>query len=334
MKKWMLIFLAFSLTLLFTSCQGYDISKILFIASVGIEKKDDKLEGYFYLPLSSDIGKTETTENKGQGEFAKTSGKTIPELFYNLGTSTSLVINYRHVSSIVLNEELLNEEFLVELMDFIKYSFEIDFNCYLFITKEKMDELYAFKNPNQESVLNSMLVSTSDVSSLFLVAPPIHFLEFVQRFYNQRNIILPLLDLAEIWTIEGEESKNFHAQSAVYYYKNNIKEVIKNESSPYFSKSTKFIDHIGKTPISFKNYKLKKEFKENLHLTVEFSYDIYQSEERPSAEEIKAFVQKRIMDYIHEFQELDPLDLEYNNKIHHSHCSYENMDLSISMNKN
>lgn len=332
-KIWILVFTCVSI-LLCGGCQGHDISKMLFIASVGIEKKEDQLFGYFYLPLSSDIGKTENTENKGKGEYAKTRGRTIPELFQNLQYSTSLQINFKHVSSIVLNENLLEKEFLEEMMDFIKYSFEIDFNCYIFVTKEKMDELFDFKNPNQESVLNSMLVSTSDVSSLFLVAPPIHFLEFVQRYFNQRTIILPLLDLEEIWTIESEPSKNFHAQSAVYYSKNKVKEVIRSESSPYFSKSTKFMDHMGKIPLSIKHYKMKQEYKDILYVKVEFECDVFLSEGQPSVQEIEEFVYNRIRSYIEEFQEVDPLDLEFNNKAYRTNCSYDTIDIQIKVRRN
>ncbi|MDE6655471.1 MAG: hypothetical protein K2J85_00600 [Anaeroplasmataceae bacterium] len=334
MKKWIcFIFISLSILLL-TSCKGYDISKFLFIASVGIEKKEDEYQGYFYLPLSSDIGKTETTENKGKGEYAKTSGKNIPELFYNLQNGTSMTMNLRHVSSIVLNEDLLNEEFIIELLDYIKYSLDIDFNCYVFVTKAKMEDLYDFQNPNEESVLNSLLVSTSDASDLFLVSPPIHFLKFTREFYKERSILLPLLDLEEIWTIDGEPVKNYYTQSAVYYYKGNVKEVVKNPSSPYFSTASQFIDQLEKTSISFKDYKLKTEFKEVLHLNVEFNYEIFKSDHTIKQEEIKAFVYKRIQSYLEEFEEIDPLNLEYFNSVYGSFCSYDKIDIQINVLRN
>ncbi|MDE6241065.1 MAG: hypothetical protein K2M08_01445 [Anaeroplasmataceae bacterium] len=327
------ILVIFNLILL-AGCNSYDISKILFIASIGIEKKEDGYQGYFYLPLSSDIGKTETTENKGKGEFAKTTGQNIPELFYNLQNSTSLVMNLKHVSSIVLNKELLNKEFIIELLDYIKFSLDIDFNCYLFITKEKMDELYNFQNPNQESVLNSLLVSTSDANSSFLVTPPIHFLKFTREFYKDRSILLPMLDLEEIWTIDSEPVKNFYAQSAIYYYKGNLKEVVKNSSSPYFSTTSHFIDQIEKTSICFKDYKYGLDFKEVLHLNVEFSYEIYKTEHFIQSEEIKAFVNNRIKTYILEYQEMDPLNIEYYNTVYGTSCSYDTIDIQIKILKN
>ncbi|MDE6660345.1 MAG: hypothetical protein K2J93_00790, partial [Anaeroplasmataceae bacterium] len=278
MKKIVCIFLILLNLVFLAGCNSYDISKILFIASVGIEKKEDEYQGYFYLPLSSDIGKTENTENNGKGEFAKTTGKSIPELFSNLQNSTSFVMNLKHVSSIVLNEELLNEEFIVDFLDYIKFSLDIDFNCYIFVTTEKMDELFDFQNPNQESVLISLLVSTNDVDTSFLATPPIHFLKFAREFYKDRSILLPMLSIEEIWTIDGKPVKNFHAQNAIYYYKGALKEVIKNPSSHYFSVTDEFIDEVEKTSICFKDYKYKLDFKEVLHLNVFFSYQLYKSE--------------------------------------------------------
>ncbi|MCM1131183.1 MAG: hypothetical protein NC310_06230 [Roseburia sp.] len=334
MKKILFFTSVFLCLILLSSCNSYDISKILFIASVGIEKKEDEYQGYFYLPLSSDIGKAENTENKGKGEFAKTSGKNIPELFYNLQNSTSFITNLKHVSSIVLNKELLNEEFIVDLLDYVKYSLDIDFNCYLFVTKAKMDELYDFQNPNQESVLNSLLVSTSDVDNSFLVSPPIHFLKFTREFYKDRSILIPMLDIEEIWTIEGEAVNNFHAQSAIYYYKGNLKEVVKNPSSPYFSTTTQFIDQIDKTSISFKNYKCNLEFKDVLHLKVEFSYELYRTQQGLQEEEIKAFVYNRIKSYLLDFQDIDPLNISYYNTLYDTNCSYDTINMEIKVLKN
>ncbi|MDE5856137.1 MAG: hypothetical protein K2H06_03725, partial [Anaeroplasmataceae bacterium] len=208
------------------------------------------------------------------------------------------------------------------------------FNCYVFITTEKMDELFDFQNPNQESVLNSLLVSTSDVDESFLVTPPVHFLKFAREFYKDRSILFPMLDLEEIWTIDSEPVKNFHAQSAIYYYKGALKEVVKNPSSPYFSSAKEFIDEIEKTSISFKDYKHSLEFKEVLHLNVEFSYKVYKSENQLQEEEIKAFVYNRIKTYILDYQDMDPLNIAYYNSVYNTACSYDTIDIQIKVLKN
>ena len=69
--------------LLFLSSCGIDISESLFIASIGFEMEEDEIKGYFYLPLSNDIGKSED-EGKGEGEFVKVGGENIEKVFNNV----------------------------------------------------------------------------------------------------------------------------------------------------------------------------------------------------------------------------------------------------------
>ena len=68
-----------------------DISESLFIASIGFEIENDELNGYFYLPLSNDVGKSEG-EGKGTGEYVRVAGKTIEEVFNNV-KAVSIIFN-------------------------------------------------------------------------------------------------------------------------------------------------------------------------------------------------------------------------------------------------
>ena len=63
-----------------TGC-SVDISESLFIASIGFEEIDGELNGYFYLPLSNDVGKSES-EGKGTGEYVKGHKKTKFRIFF------------------------------------------------------------------------------------------------------------------------------------------------------------------------------------------------------------------------------------------------------------
>ena len=96
--------------LLLSGC-SIDISESLFIASIGFEILDEEINGYFYIPLSSDVGKTEK-EGKGSGEFVRVAGKNIEQVFNNVDAVNSININFKHVSSVVLNQELYNDDFI------------------------------------------------------------------------------------------------------------------------------------------------------------------------------------------------------------------------------
>ena len=224
-----------------------DISESLFIASIGFEIEDDEINGYFYIPLSSDVGKTEQ-EGKGSGEFVRVAGKTIEQVFNNVDAVNSIDINLKHVSSVVLNKDLFNNEFIIEFMNYVKYSNRLDFNFYFFTTTEKMEDIYSFKNPNQESVLNSLLVISGDNAGIRLVADPVHYLDFCKKFYSQRSILIPMLDIEELWTIDGEKTNNFYPQSAIYFYNGKVVDVIKEKGSPYFKSNVNFYDEIENIP--------------------------------------------------------------------------------------
>ncbi len=323
--KFIIIFLSI---IFLSSCNTFDISKTLFIASVGIEQTDDKYVGYFYLPLSSDIGSSDLNDNKGQGHYAKTKGNNIYELFYNLENSSSLTINLKHISSIVLNETLLNHVFIEELLNYIKYSLNVDFNFYIFITKEKLEDIYSFKNPNKESVLNSLLVSTSDVENNYLVTKPLHFLAFARQYYNNKSILLPLLDLEEIWNIDSNYEKNFHIQSGIYYYKDNIKEVIKNPSSPYINTVKSFYDKIDNNLICFKKYKFKMDYKKEV-INIYYNYQAYNQNDL-NEENVNKHILKRNLKYLNEFESLDPLNLNYYSYVYNKKISYDNIKINIT----
>ena len=228
--------------LIFSGC-SVDISESLFIASIGFEIEGDEINGYFYIPLSSDVGKTEQ-EGKGSGEFVRVAGKTIEQVFNNVDAVNSIDINLKHVSSVVLNKELYNDKFIVEFINYIKHSNRLDFNFYLFTTSEKMEDIYSFKNPNQESVLNSLLVISGDNAGIRLVADPVHYLDFCKKFFSRRSILIPMLDIEELWTIDGEKAKNFYPQSAIYFYRGKVVEVKKEKASPYFKNNVNFYDEI------------------------------------------------------------------------------------------
>lgn len=320
MNKLLLIFVL----LILSSC-GVDISESLFIASIGFEIEENEIKGYFYLPLSNDVGKSEK-EGKGEGEFVKVGGENIERVFNNVKAVNSIDINLKHVSSIVLNQDLYNNDFIDQLIQYVKYSKLIDYNFYLFSTKEKMKDIYSFKNPNQESVLNSLLVISGDNIGLRLVAEPIHFLEFCKRYYDNRSILIPSLDIEELWNIDGKQVKNFYPQSAVYFYNGITVDVIKNVGSPYIKEKVQFYDMVNEDIIYFSYYRFRvNKDKIKIRCKYETFGKIIQEEE------ITNLINKRINDYVKEYMYLDPLDIEFWNECLNDGCSYQTLKIDIKI---
>lgn len=288
--------------LLFLSGCVDNINESLFIASIGIEKKEGELKGYFYLPLSNDIGKTDSPA-KGSGEFLVVGGKTVYELFNNAKAVNSLNVNLRHVSSVVINKELFTPTFLDEFINYVKNTHIIDYNFYFMATKEKLEDIYSFQNPNQESVLNSLLVISGDNEGLRLVAEPVHYLDFVKRFYDNRSILLPLLEMEELWHINNEKVKNFYPQSGMYYFMGNIREVNKEKGSPYLKDDVEFYDEIEKEPIYFSKYRLAL-MKESIKINA----DVKCLNRQIDISLIEKLIKTRIKEYFEKYKDFDPLD--------------------------
>ena len=135
----------------FLSGCGVDISESLFIASIGFEKKEE-IEGYFYIPLSNDIGKSES-DGKGEGEYVQVGGENIEKVFNNVKAVNSIDINLKHVSSIVISKELCNDEFIEELINFVKYSKMIDYNFYIYFA--------LFFNPSKLFLISTVFLFES-----------------------------------------------------------------------------------------------------------------------------------------------------------------------------
>ena len=311
--------------LLLSGC-SVDISESLFIASIGFEMKDEKINGYFYIPLSSDVGKA-NEEGKGSGEFVRVAGDTIEQVFNNVDAVNSININLKHVSSVVLNESLFNDEFILEFINYVKYSNRLDYNFYLFTTTEKMEDIYSFKNPNQESVLNSLLVISGDNAGIRLVADPVHYLDFCKKYYSQRSILIPMLDIEELWNIEGEKEKNFYPQSAIYFYKGNVCEVKKEKGSPYFKSKINFYDEIEKEPIYFSKYKMALSREGIIKIILKYeSFD-----KKVERSKVAKLVENRINDYLRKYSEYDPLDLAFLNEVYNNNLKYSDLKIKINI---
>ncbi len=325
-KKVFLLCLLFGIFLV--GCEFQNISEVLFIASVGFEKTEEGYAGFFYLPMSDDIGKSDTAEGKGSGQYAKVEGKNISEVFQNIQISTELKINMRHASSMVFNVELLNDEFIEEFIQFIKNASCIDFNFYLFATEDKMEDVYSFENPNKESVLNSVLVSSMDSPSIYLAAQPIHFLEFCRMYYTDRSIQLPLLLVEKIWTIDSEEVQSYHCADCVYFYQNQVRVVKDDAGSPYLKTNKHFYDVLESYQIGLLNYHLTIDYENLLKITVESKYVKFTAD-FIEPQQIEHHIENRIQTYLTTWKDIDPLNLEYYNKVYRKESSYDNVRIDI-----
>lgn len=214
MKKILIVFL-FILTL--SSCKNAsDIYESLYIASMGIEKIEDEYQAHFLLPSSMDVGSNKSESN--ESDVAKIKADNLKDLIKNIKDSSLLTINLKHISSFILHTSILNEEDLKDLIDLIKNSNDFDYNFYMFTTEEKIEEIYKIKNPNQESIVYTMLVEPNESKFLLKNSKPVHFLNMCRDFLGNKGIKLPYIELASVW----DENDSIKCEYNLIYHKNNF----------------------------------------------------------------------------------------------------------------
>ncbi|MBQ9124248.1 MAG: hypothetical protein IJY14_01020 [Acholeplasmatales bacterium] len=214
MKRLIIIFI---LIMALSSCQNKtDIYESLYIASMGIEKIEDEYQAHFLLPSSMDVGSNKSESN--ESDVAKIKADNLKDLIENIKDSSLLTINLKHISSFILHTSILNEKDLKVLIDLIKDSKDFDYNFYMFTTEENIEKIYKIKNPNQESIVYTMLVEPNESEFLLKNSKPVHFLNMCRDFLDNKEIRLPYIELASVW----DENDSIRCEYNLIYHKNNF----------------------------------------------------------------------------------------------------------------
>lgn len=313
------------------ACQVYNLSEVVYIASVGVEPSENGYTALFYLPVSDDVGRSDSSPDSNGGEYAKIEGTNLSEIFSTLNQSLELEVNLRHISSFILNKELLNPEFLEEFIGYIKNVVTVDFNFYIFSTEEKIEDLYSFKNPNKESTLNSVIILPFESETVYLYSEPMHFLEFCRKYYGQRSILLPLLQVEKYWTIEEKEVTNFICKDSILFYKEETKVVKEEKGSNYLKENLLFYDTIEEEQIEIKDYKIKTSYKDKLSVKVRGSYRCLSTTMNLTKEKVADYIVSKIKDYLTVFEDFDPLDVTYYNNALGKNVSYDEIEYDIQL---
>lgn len=312
MKKITVIYFVL-ICFLLSSCKTVEaIYSNMYIASIGFEKNEEKVTGYFYLPSSIDISSTEKRDTSKPSEVAKIDGDSVVDIFRNLEFTSFLNMNLKHVSSLVLHESLLDKESIEGIIDYTKNSNYFDHNYYIFVTKDKIADIYNIENPNQESVMRTLLCEPVSNLYTYAAAKPIHFVNFCRDYYEKKVIPIALLEISSVWK---EEIDSILARGVGFVQED------KNVLIPYeemdFSplKTNKTIEYIDENiSIVFKDYKCKiKYLKDCTEIQIRSKYERISSKIDNENEYIKSVYEAKVQSLIDTYQpRIDFLNLKYN----------------------
>lgn len=312
--KWRMILGLIFICISLCSCKPVEaIYNNMYIASIGFEKNEDKVTGYFYLPSSIDISSTEKSDTDKPAEIAKIEGDSVVDVFRNLELTSFLKMNLKHVSSLVLHESVLNKKELEELIDYTKNSKYFDYNFYFFVTRDKIEDIYSIENPNQESVMRTLLCEPISNYYSYTAAKPIHFLNFCRDYYEKKTIPIALLEISSVWK---DETDSLLARGVGFVEGEKSLLVPYEEMDFSVLKSNKTIEYIDEgISVVFTNYTCEIKYeKDCTKIKIRSSYEIISARINDVEVYLQNIYNTKLQRIIDEYlDKIDFLNLSYNN---------------------
>lgn len=283
-----------ALLILLTSCHaGNSIYYNLYFASIGFEYADGEYTGYFFLPSSMNIG-NEKDNNEQKAEIAKAKGKKLQDVFNNIESSSFLIMNFQHISSLVLHESIIKADKLNEVIEFVNSFKEIDKNFFVFSTSDKIEDVYKLKNMNNESLILTTLTEPKINQYIFSSSSPIHYLNFCRDYYNNMVIDLPYIEVESIF---NEEIDSIICKGVCFISKEKYLIFDSNNLFNYFNNNINMSYYDDAINIIIEKYKVKYNYKEsNISMNIDLEYRILNSNIDNSEDYIKQCIEKIISD--------------------------------------
>lgn len=326
MKKYLiLIFIIFSITL--TSCKAANsIYYNTFIASIGLEKANDDYIGYFYLPTSISLGNTKNDSNEAPAQIAVVEGNNISDVFTNFFLSSSIMMNLKHISTIVLHQSILNYNDIKDIISYIREYEGFDLNFYLYTTNSNMKDVYNIKNPNNESVILNMLCEPLGASYIYTIAKPIHFLNFCRDYLNEIVVYLPVLSPINIWS-DKIDSNYCRGVTFISMYNTALFDYT-YEDFEYISSKNEFEYNDDFISVIYEAYSFNIKYDDVVKINVKSKYKVLYSHINNNEEYLKNLIFNKINSLINNYQnKIDFLNLKYNNSIN------KNIVINVSLSR-
>lgn len=322
--KILLLFLLFSLV----SCESKNTTDTVYVASMTIEKNNNVYNASFYIPSSIEVG-SEKTKSDAKGKIGNTSADNIVDLFYEISLTSSLKINYAHISTLILHESVLNYEDIYKLTEFFKNTNRFDYNFYILSTNISSKDLYSLSSSNNEALITTILTNPQNVLDLFVSTPPLHYLNLCRDFYDNKVCKLPLIELKEIWKLE-DKINSYMARGITFISKDKTKVYSYKELDYRYFNSTKGLFY-SQNDISFTiiNYDISVKYKDKIIVVIKGKVENYDKSKNINYEEI---IKENLSLIINKLtNEIDFLNIEYYKLINDKNYNIDDIEYKFNL---
>lgn len=191
------VFILILILLLLVSCGNTDYpSKDIYIGCLGIEY-DDEYKLNCLVPNSS------KKDNSDAFIIKKSSGGDLSDAINNLELGESHKINYNHISTILINKMALSDSLLNEIVELSINRLKLSLNSYIFITNEKIDDIYKIINKESDTLLNPLMEPVYSYD-IYDNVEPIHLITFFNKYQNNKELVVPLIKIKDSSIIINE----------------------------------------------------------------------------------------------------------------------------------
>lgn len=316
MRKWFGVL--FLCAIIYLATTKFSLSNVLYVSSCHFAYQDDEYR------ISALI-----LENDEQ-EIIKSNATSLGGAFTLLSQASSLLINFRHIESIVLDYSILNEKHIEAIRAYLLNNSAIDFNFYLFASEISADEIFSYENPKGISSYYSLLNVDYNDDSQFSYAKPCHLISFLKGWSDDILIKLPIIGLSEVFSNKNLTIKGVLCLNKKSYYSimqndwpflflfNDFKAGVINLSS--------FHAILNSNDVSFK-------YGDNLTIRIRIQYEGLLNLD--NSNDLEAYLNEKVLKLINYFEkeQIDYFNIAQINELRSCQYSYDNITIDLKTQK-
>ncbi len=169
------------LLFLLTSCYSYtEIHEISFGISLGFDflEETNEFSVYSYIINNTNLTPEGSASSEYNAYIGHAQGKTISAAIEEINKNLDIILEFKHVKTIFLTEKFINQENLNYLYKFLKNGPLFYPNFELYITKEKLEDIYKVQVFEETTLFYTLLTGQKKVHN-YKVA---NFYDFINDY--------------------------------------------------------------------------------------------------------------------------------------------------------
>ena len=317
MRKWLGVLLLGAL--IYLASTKFRLSNILYVSSCHFAYENDEYKVTILI-----------LDSNNENEIISSHSKDVGSAFTMLGEASSLVINFRHMQSIIFDFSILNEKHITNINSYFLNNSAIDFNFYVFVSDESSKDLFSYQNPKSVDNYYSVLNVNDKTDSQFSYIKPCHLITFLKKWSDNALVKMPIVGLSEVYN-----NKNIMVKGAVCLTKEKY-DVLLEHDEPYLYLLNNFKDgvlNLSEYHAILNSNKIKIRYKDKLIIKICLKYEGLLNLD--NKDEIKSFLLSKIKTLINYFKQndIDYLNIKEINKLRNKNYTLNDIMIDLELQK-